>query len=158
MKRSAFVAIVVILIFVTIVVSIESWYLTTHGMMNGPGMGQMMGAMSQASILWLIIVGCVIGIVSVFAYYLTFPEIKSPPHEVKDSGSYDVVLRFLKEDEKKVVEVLRNSGNESLQKDIAKQTGLSKIKTHRVIARLAERGVVKAQRHGRTNRIRLLIQ
>lgn len=158
MKRTTFVTILILLIFVTTVTSIESWHLTTQGIMRGPGMGQMMSAMSQVSVLWLVIVGCVIAIVGALMHYLAFPEIKSPPDEVKRSGSYDAVLRFLKEDEKKVVEVLRNSGSESLQKDLAKQTGLSKIKTHRVIARLAERGVVSAQRHGRTNRVRLLIQ
>ena len=121
-------------------------------------MGQMMGVMSQMSLVWLVIVGCIIGIVGVLVYYVAFPEIKSPPHEVKESGSYDVILRFLKEDEKKVVEFLRNSGNESLQKDIVKDTGFSKIKTHRILARLAERGLITAQRQGKTNRVRLLIQ
>ncbi len=150
--------ILILLILVTIGASIESWYLTSQGMMEGPGMGQMMGAMSQLSVVWFIIVGCVVGIVSVLAYYVAFPEIKSPEDEVKASGSYDIVLRFLKEDEKKVVEVLRKSDNESLQKDIVKLTGLSKIKTHRIIARLAERGIISAKRQGKTNKVRLLIQ
>ena len=158
MKRNTFVVILILLILVTIGASIESWYLTTHEMMGGPGMGQMMGAMSQVSLVWLVIVGCIIGIVGVLAYYLAFPEIKSPPGQAKASGSFDVVLRFLKEDEKKVVEVLRNSGNESLQKDIVKDTGFSKIKTHRILARLAERGLITAERQGRTNRVKLLIQ
>jgi len=155
LKRTTFVAILVVLIFLTTVASIESWYLTTHEMMRGSGMGQMM---SQVSIVWLVIFGSVIGIVGVLAYYVAFPEIKSPPAQAKASGSYDVVLRFLKDDERKVVEVLRNSGNESLQKDIVKDTGFSKIKTHRILARLAERGLITAQRQGKTNRVRLLIQ
>ena len=121
-------------------------------------MGQMMGAMSQVSLVWLVIVGCIIGIVGLLTYYIAFPEIKSPPDQAKASGSYDVVLRFLKEDEKKVVEYLHNSGNESLQKDIVKDTGFSKLKTHRILARLAERGLITAQRQGKTNRVRLLIQ
>ena len=158
MKRTTFVAILVVLIFLTTVASIESWYLTAHEMMDGRGMGQMMGAMSQVSLVWLVIVGCIIGIVGLLAYYVTFPEIKSSPDQAKASGSYDVVLRFLKEDEKKVVEFLRNSGNESLQKDIVKDTGFSKIRTHRILARLAERGLITAQRQGKTNRVRLLIQ
>jgi uncharacterized membrane protein len=126
-------------------------------MTQGHGMGQMMGTMSQASLVWLITVVSVIGIVGFTAYYVAFPEIKST-HQVATSESYDVALRFLKEDEKRVVEALRNSKNELLQKDIVKQMGLSKIKTHRVIARLAERGIVLAQREGRTNRVKLLIQ
>ena len=158
MKRNTFVVILLLLIVVTIGASTESWYLTTHEMMDGRGMGQMMGAMSQVSLVWLVIVGSVIGIVGVLAYYVAFPEIKSPPDQAKASGSYDVVLRFLKEDEKKVVEFLHSSGNESLQKDIVKDSGFSKIKTHRILARLAERGLITAQRQGRTNRVRLLIQ
>jgi uncharacterized membrane protein len=62
-------------------------------------------------------------------------------------------MRVLKADERAALEVLRNSGGRCLQKDITYKAGLSKLKTHRVVARLAERGVIQVKKVGKTNEI-----
>jgi uncharacterized membrane protein len=40
-----------------------------------------------------------------------------------------------------------------LQKYIRKEAGLSRLKTHRIIARFAERGIVSLKKSGNTNEI-----
>lgn len=65
----------------------------------------------------------------------------------------DVVMRVAKPDERLALEVLKNSGGRCLQKDITYKTGLSKLKTHRIVARLAERGIVQVRKAGKTNEI-----
>ena len=67
----------------------------------------------------------------------------------------DIVMRVVKPDERVALEVLRNSAGVCLQKDITYKTGLSKLKTHRIIARLAERGIIQVRRVGKTNEIRV---
>jgi uncharacterized membrane protein len=65
------------------------------------------------------------------------------------------VLKTLKEDERKVADFLINNDGKYLQKYVRKETGLSRLKTHRVLARLAERGIVTLEKTGNTNEVRI---
>ena len=67
----------------------------------------------------------------------------------------DVTLRLLSEDERRVVELLVRSGGQMLQKDISYELKLNRVKTHRVLVGLIERGVVGAEKHFNTNMITL---
>jgi len=88
-------------------------------------------------------------------YFLVLPEMKSfASGNGKDTIS--VVLRTLKPDERKVVSVLDVHGGTYLQKFITKETGLSRLKTHRVVASLAERGVVHVEKRANTNEVSLV--
>jgi len=94
----------------------------------------------------------VVGII----YFLVLPEMKN---YVAGSGGLDaaaVVLRTLKPDERRVVGVLDAHGGTYLQKYITKEAGLSRLKTHRVIASLSERGIVHAEKRGNTNEVSLV--
>jgi len=71
------------------------------------------------------------------------------------TDSWPVLLRTSKPDEKKVLEVLAAHDGKYLQKYISKESGLSKLRTHRIIARFVERGVVTASRSGNTNEVSL---
>jgi uncharacterized membrane protein len=63
-----------------------------------------------------------------------------------------VVLRTLKPEERKVVSVLDAHGGAYLQKFITKEAGLSRLKTHRVVAALSERGIVHVEERGEHER------
>ncbi len=94
----------------------------------------------------------VVGII----YFLVLPEMKN---YVAGAGGgkegVSVVLRTLKPEERKVVGVLDVHGGTYLQKYITKEAGLSRLKTHRVIAALSERGIVIAEKRGNTNEVSL---
>jgi uncharacterized membrane protein len=95
----------------------------------------------------------VVGIV----YFLVLPEMKN--YVAGTGGGSDaaaLVLRTLKPDERKVVGVLDAHGGTYLQKYITKEAGLSRLKTHRVIAALSERGIVHAEKRGNTNEVSLV--
>jgi hypothetical protein len=139
-------------------------------------MGQMMGNQyaqgtiaTMPSYVWtsilalfmLIVVG-VFGLV----YYLAFPEIKiapsqqaivavaqSSPPDAKES--LETVIRTSKPEERKVLEVLATHDGTHLQKLIVKETGLSRLKTHRIVSRFVERGIATAVKSGNTNEITL---
>jgi uncharacterized membrane protein len=72
------------------------------------------------------------------------------------SRSIDVAIRMLEPDERRVVEALMGAGGTMLQKDLSRELGLSRVKTHRVLVRLLRRGVVTAEKHYNTNRIELV--
>ena len=71
------------------------------------------------------------------------------------SGSIDVIMKILKPEELRVINVIRDTGGTIRQSDIARQTNFSRLKVHRVIARLAERGIIRVERAGKTNNIHL---
>lgn len=151
-----------------------------HGSFGGL-MGQMMGYQNAAgmttampSYVWLgavVLVVLVIAGVAGMTYSLALPEIKTsqapsgvPEPADMSKGSteqskqletmdWSVLLRTSTPEEKKVLEVLSSHGGKYLQKFVVKETGLSRLKTHRIISRFAERGVVNAIRSGNTNEI-----
>ncbi len=136
------------------------------GQMNGNG-GPAGGATVAPGGSWVVLVVIVaLGVLGVagLAYSLAYPKIKQAPATPEpappsSSGaaevSWDVLFRTSKEDERKVLGVLAAHGGGYLQKFVVKETGLSKLKTHRVVARLAERGVVMVEKSGNTNQVSL---
>ncbi len=69
--------------------------------------------------------------------------------------SWEVLMRTAKPEEQKVLGVLAAHDGSYLQKFVVKEAGLSKLKTHRIVSRLAERGVVTVERSGNTNQVTL---
>jgi uncharacterized membrane protein len=58
-------------------------------------------------------------------------------------------------EEQKVLNVLMNHKGKYLQKYISKEAELSRLKTHRIIARFTERGIVSVKEFGNTNEVLL---
>ena len=105
-----------------------------------------------SSLLFLVtVLASMVGVV----YFLVVPEMKN---YASSSGkeTISVVLRTLKPEERKVVEVLDVHGGTYLQKFITKEAGLSRLKTHRVVAALSERGIVHVEEKGNTNEVSLV--
>lgn len=107
-----------------------------------------------------------IGVVGL-GYFLAYPEIKpgmtpleAPPASATRAGQgggmgWDAIMRTSKPEERRILEVLAAHDGTYLQKFVAKETGLSKLKTHRIVARLSEREVVTMERSGNTNEVSL---
>jgi hypothetical protein len=71
------------------------------------------------------------------------------------ASSCDVLLKTMTIDEQKVFSVLMGHHGKYLQKYVVKEAGLSRLKTHRVVARFAQRGIVTVKEFGNTNEIQL---
>jgi uncharacterized membrane protein len=71
----------------------------------------------------------------------------------KVSNSCDVILKTMTPEEKKVLNVLVAHQGKYLQKYVSKEAGLSRLKTHRIVARFAQRGIVTVKEFGNTNEI-----
>jgi hypothetical protein len=67
----------------------------------------------------------------------------------------DVLLKTMTPEEQKVLNVLMNHKGKYLQKYISKEAELSRLKTHRIIARFTERGIVSVKEFGNTNEVLL---
>lgn len=91
-------------------------------------------------------------------YLYLFSEIVFPKIRSQKEGSYDVILPFLKEDEKKVFLELMQENSALLQNELVRRTGLSKVRMTRVLAHLTQKGITIKERHGLTNKVRLQLQ
>jgi uncharacterized membrane protein len=115
----------------------------------------------------LIIIVVTIAIIGIggLTYFYIFPEIgTAQTHRTQSTNSnnqtedqnlsaYESVLKTLNEEEQKVITVLKNHNGIYLQKYIRHEAGLSRLKTHRILSRFAERGIVTLQKTGNTNEV-----
>ena len=152
---------ILILVFLLILSAISLFLFTFDG---GFGRGHGMGGHIPGSIWLILFVAPLAFIVGVLGYAIVFPEISEEKPERKPSSvpkvergesALNAVLRVLNEEEKKVIETLVAEGGTMLQKDIRWKTGLSRVKTHRILFRLAKRGIVSAEKYYNTNKITL---
>jgi len=147
------------------------------------GMGGMMGngtGTTTTSYLWLV-PAALIAIVAVaivgVGFYLAYPQLryvkrtcdlpsanvvstepdKIAPAPVVNStvaaSTCDVISKTMTPEEQKVLNVLVAHKGKYLQKYVGKEAGLSRLKTHRIIARFAQRGIVTVKEFGNTNEI-----
>ena len=123
--------------------------LAGRAMVMSPSMFPVMASASLVFTLIAVAVGVV-------GYNLLLPRINpTRMNETAPVDYRDAVLRLLKDDERKLVEALAKSGGVAYQRDLQYAIGFSKVKTHRVIARLAERRLVEVTPAGKTNQIRI---
>ena len=142
-------------------------------------MGGMMGGTTPTStiqnpmlpyfgVVFVVLIGVTIVGVGGLTYYVAFPEIRNSvaietaepvlqtcvAQKPQSNGTaYESVLKTLTDEERKVVEVLAVHDGKYLQKYIRKEAELSRLKTHRIVARLAERGIVTLEKTGNTNQV-----
>lgn len=76
-----------------------------------------------------------------------------PENAPKATNNCQVLLKTMTPEEKKIMDVLIAHQGKYLQKYVVKEVGLSRLKTHRIIARFAERGIVTVKEFGNTNEI-----
>jgi uncharacterized membrane protein len=97
--------------------------------------------------------------IGLLAYLALFPEIKqktlTKPEVLEKTKPLSAVMRVLRDDERKIIELLVSSGGKMLQRDLGRQAGFSRVKTHRILYRLATRGIVTAEKHYNTYEITL---
>lgn len=67
----------------------------------------------------------------------------------------ELAVKLMRGDERKIVEILMNSGGELTQTEICKETGFSKAKVSRLLDELEKRGVVERREIGRLKFVRL---
>ncbi len=92
-----------------------------------------------------LILSAIIPTLTIFVYLIYFKRKKVEK----------VVLPLLREDEKKVMKVILANPRGVNQKVIVEETGYSKAKVSKVLKSLEERGLIRIERRGRTNKVYL---
>ncbi len=146
------------------------------GMMGGNAATQVPAPNSAAPYLgvaFIALVGvAIVGVVGL-VYFVGFPEIRNRtgiaptlahgttvlPASVTSvetaQAPISTIVKTLTVEERKVVEVLTTHQGKYLQKYIRSETGFSRLQIHRIVARLAERGIVSLEKTRNTNTVLL---
>jgi hypothetical protein len=105
-----------------------------------------------SSLLFLsIVLASMVGVI----YFLVLPEMKDYFESDPGNGASSMVMKTLKPEERMIVNILKVHGGTYLQKFIGQETGMSRLKIHRVVTTLSERGIVHIERKGNTNEVSL---
>jgi hypothetical protein len=130
------------------------------GMMGQGGSTSVNPLMPYFGALFIVLVSLVIVGVIGLTYYLVYPQIPvGTIHNAENqpatnsASAYASVAKTLTPEELKVITALNAHNGKYLQKYISKETGLSRLKTHRIIARLAQREIVTLEKVGNTNQV-----
>lgn len=113
---------------------------------------------SLSEVLVLVVSAFLMGVSAVFLFYNSDMDMikeKGSSVRVSKGPDYGIVLSLLRDDERKVVSLLRDSKGEILQNALVNRMGLSKVKVARLVFSLERKGLIVKERHGLTNRIML---
>lgn len=159
MRKRALILIIAVLVIMSIA------GLLIFGFEGGLGRGYGADQHNVRSLSLVLFVVPLILAVGLVGYIVTFPNIEEQNPQAKpdwisatknEESALGAVLRVLDKDEKKVIEVLADAEDKTmLQKDIRWKTGFSRVKAHRVLYRLAKRGLITAEKYYNTNKITL---
>lgn len=163
-KLNVFLILLIVSLIAVIALVIVGFYLFNASLQNSQGIGGMMGGGSSGavsnpalSVIFFVLVGVVAVSIGGMVYFLVFPQIKRtssvtketvmPLHQhatVSQSSSlaYEAVAKDLTETERKLLDVLVSNDGKCPLENLSQQAGLTKVKTHRIVARLAAKGII----------------
>jgi len=121
---------------------------TGNGSFRGParpGELTLNRALSPESLIYLL--GGIMFIIAGLSiwYLVREKEINAIKEEITDA--------FLLPEEKHILDELKKSGGEAMQRELVRKTGLSKVRVHRVLNKLEAKGIIKRHPYGLTKKI-----
>ncbi|HLC92235.1 MAG TPA: hypothetical protein VJH23_00850 [archaeon] len=68
----------------------------------------------------------------------------------------EIIMKFLGDDDRQIVRLLLEKDGATTQSNISAQPGMTRLKAHRVVRKLEDRGIIHVEKHGKVNMIRLV--
>ncbi|MBI2598486.1 MAG: hypothetical protein HYW50_04790 [Candidatus Diapherotrites archaeon] len=88
-------------------------------------------------------------VVGAATYYFMAGKVESKEQSLKKNT--EIILKFLSEDEKKLVNLLVENRGKILQSEATRLPEMNKVKSHRVVQKLLDKGVLEKEQVGKTN-------
>ncbi len=115
--------------------------------------------------LLLIICAFFIGSTATYLFYNSDKTDKTNQDHLKtdlkvspySKDAYELILPFLKEDERRLLQVLKQANGELLQNQLVLKLDQSKVKVTRILSSLEQKKLIKKERQGLTNNIKLAL-
>ena len=90
-------------------------------------------------------------LVGTIVYYIMSDKTIQQEHSLKKNTK--IILNFLTSPEKKVIETLMENGGKVQQYELSHLPSLNKLKTHRILLNLEQKGVIRKEKLGKVNKI-----
>ncbi len=93
-------------------------------------------------------------LVGAAVYYLMSEQVQRK--QTTSRKNVEILLKFLNEDERKVVKKLLSKNGNAMQYELSRLEGLTRLKAHRIISKLERQGIVTIERIGKVNSVSLI--
>ena len=147
-RKKQLTAIITLLAFATLVV-LGTYYYVSHSDTSNPFVSWIF----QYHFEFMLLIGLGGLAVGAFSFYLFGAQVTAQKEITRKNTK--VLLAFLDFDEKKIIEKLLEENGKSRQYELAYAAGLNKVRAHRAIKKLANKGVIEIQKAGKINIIKL---
>lgn len=67
-----------------------------------------------------------------------------------------IIMKFLSPDEREIVHLMGEKEGMTTQSEMAKLPGMTRLKAHRIVKKLENRGIVHVEKYGKINVVRLV--
>ena len=92
--------------------------------------------------------GAIIG--AIIVYFLMSRITKT---QIVQKKNTKIILNFLTDHEKKVIELLMNNNGQTFQYELNRIPGLTRVKTHRLLKSLSDKGIITIDKYGKINKV-----
>lgn len=90
-------------------------------------------------------------LMGVLIYYIMSDKVIQRERSLKKNTR--IILNFLSGEERKVIETMMEHNGQVHQHDLSHLPNLNKLKTHRILVNLEQKGVIKKEKIGKINKI-----
>ena len=70
-------------------------------------------------------------------------------------ANINIILKFLGGDDKSIMQLLLEKGGMTTQSEIANLNNMGRLRAHRAVRKLEDRGIIHTEKHGKINLLRL---
>ena len=130
-----------------VIAMLLSWIYVTNGLTVPPFMMFLFEYHLELMIL-VSVLGIVVG---ASMYFLMHEQVEVKTREA--AGNAALLLTFLSLEERTVVELLLKSEGHTTQAQASKLEGMTRLKAHRTVLRLADKKIVRIEKLGKTNQL-----
>lgn len=147
MKNKPFAAIALVTIFVLVVIVT----VLTYSSSSAPEFLAPIVRYHFELMIFLAFIGMFVGAAT---YYLMTEQVEKK--ENSNKKNVEIILKFLSHDERKVLTKLLNQNGRAMQYELSRLEGFTRLKAHRVVSKLEGEGIIKVEKIGKVNSIRLV--
>ena len=100
----------------------------------------------------------IMGLFGVFSGVIVYTMLNATLEKQKKliNTNIDIIMKFLSTEDQEILVLLRKKEGMTTQSEIAKLPGMSRLKAHRIVKKLEERGIIHIEKYGKINMIRLV--
>jgi uncharacterized membrane protein len=108
------------------------------------------------TVMIMVLCSFIIGAAITYLFYNSenTPIFKKTEEHTSSHINYDLILPLLKDDERKVVHIIKENNGEILQNELVLKLGHSKVRITRILSSLERKQIIQRHRHGLTNSIK----